>query len=70
MSQHDDDECTLATCVCQSAAKHGYDHHDAANRIEICLKIIRHDIPVSRFIVEGVPVCDVSSRMAETKAPR
>ena len=44
-------------------------HHDVANKIEILLKVRRQAIPASRFIdahtIEGAPVCDISSRVAE-----
>ena len=43
--------------------------HDNVKRIEIQLKTGRHDIPVTRFVVEhpieGFPVCDETSRIAE-----
>ena len=58
----------LATCVPHDPASHGCDHHDTVNRIEIRLKIRRHNIPVFRFAIEhtanvGAPVCVVISRV-------
>lgn len=69
MSQYDDVEFTQVMCVLHDAAKHGWDHHYAVNRTEIRLKIQRHMIRASRFVIyhtnENAPVCDLASRVAE-----
>ena len=70
ISQCDDIECKLETCVLHDTDKHGWCHHDAVNRINICLKTIRNAIFAFRFVVEyttkGVPVCDAASSFAVT----
>ena len=38
MGPYDDIERMWATCILCDVPKHGCDHHDAANRIEICMK--------------------------------
>ena len=69
VGQYNDVECTLAMCILYDTAKHICNHLDAVNRIEICLKIRRYNIPVSRFFaehaIEVAPVNDVASRVAE-----
>ena len=72
ISQYDNAECTLATCVLYIVTKHGCDHQEALDRTEIRLKKRRHAILESRFVfepvVEGSPVCGVVSRVAKIMA--
>ena len=69
MGQYDDVESTLATSILHDVTKHGYDHHDAATRIEILLKPWLHAIPLSRLVtertMEGTPTCNVAPMVAE-----
>ena len=65
MDQYDDVVCTQETYVLHGTAIHEY-YFDAVN---IRLKTELDTIPASRFVVErtiqGVPICDVSSSVAE-----
>ena len=65
MGQYAYVKCMLPTCVPYDVAKHGCDHHDIVNRIEICQKTRSHAIPPLRFVDEGALVCDVAIRVAE-----
>ena len=57
LDQDDNVECTLST------TPPIYDHHDAVNKIIICLKLQHHVIPAS--IIEYTPLSDVESRVVE-----
>ena len=69
MSQCDGVECTLAKCILHDITKHGFDHNDVINKIEVHLKTRSHAFPAFRFVVkntvEDAPVYDVESRIAE-----
>ena len=60
-------ECTLAIFVLHDGAKHRCNHHDGLNRIKIRLKIRRHAIPTTKFVVdhavESTPACNVTLRI-------
>ena len=69
MGQYDDVERMLENARFQDVVKHGYDHHNTVNRIDIYLKTRNYVIPMFRLVVkhtiEDAPVCDVASRVAE-----
>ena len=73
-NQSDDVKCMLARYVLHDDVKHACNHHDAVNRIEICLKTRPYPTPVSRFVVEYTiecsPVCDVTSKVTEDHGHR
>ena len=52
MGQYGGVEYTLAMCVLYNAVKHGCNHHDDVNRIQIFLKTRRHGISAFSFVIE------------------
>ena len=57
IGQCNDVEWILAAYVLHNSAKHGYEHHDAVNKIETLLKTRSQAGPASKFDVEhkGAP---------------
>ena len=56
----------LVVKIATSRRNCGWNYHDAIKRIEICLKTLRHIIPVLRVVsectIKGEPVYDVASK--------
>ena len=69
ISQYNDAECPLATCVLHDSAKFGCNHHDTRNGFQIRLKALLHAIPAFSFVVkhaiETIPDSDVVSEIAK-----